>query len=461
MTPTPIPSPTPALCEFGADVQAEGWQYRANHARSLRSAPRFNRATLTGQRLAAGVAAGVVCLYHPDNKTDRWAGIIAPDGRVAWVVLAVDTNGDGIGELYGRVEAGEPDGLSRAKLGSHIDVFPDEARRLIAQAGGRIVTLPDRYVGEMWRYYVASGGEMTIIARASSHFPAGTDFLRLFDDLHTRDPVELAYKWYNVMKPVIDAAPPGVYWQAVNEPPTDLHTLVLLAEFERERMRIADAEGWKAAIFGFTVGLPDLERWQLLYPALEAAHQGQHLLVLNEYFPALPWVWWGPNQEEAVAGNGVLNWPHGYAEGWLFGRYRKVWREHIEPNGWTGIRIALGETGSDIVATTEPVGNYLGRAAGPYRKMQQPWERAGVWRGSLEATYLELLKWVDEQLRQDPYVLGACVFTHSDFSRDWYEKDWGSYGITGPMAHMLYAYVEAERTTSRQPAPYPGDTHPR
>jgi hypothetical protein len=408
--------------------------------------------TYSGYQLPGGTTVPVSCLYHPDTETDRWVRVAVGQGEY-WAVLAGDFEHSGMGYLYGELSTAQTDNLSASKLGSHVDRPPDDLWR-IAEADGRVVSLSDRYLADIWAVYHP---DMTMIVRAEAMFPAGTSFPRLFDDLGTDDPVLLAHRWADVMRPTIQAAPPGVYWLAVNEPPTNIETLQKLAAFEAERVRIANAEGWHAALFGFSVGMPDIERWEYLYPALAAANTGQHVIVLNEYFPALPWIWWGPNQTDEIAANSVLHWPNGYAESWLFGRYRKVWREHIEPNGWTNIRFVLGETGSDVVATTSIVGEYLGRPAGPWRKMGPVWQRTNVWQGSLEATYLKLLAWVDQQLQQDPYVLGACIFTQSDMSEDWYEAAWGDYGIAGAMAQNLYAHVRQQRPPN-PPAPTPTAT---
>ncbi len=92
------------------------------------------------------------------------------------------------------------------------------------------------------------------------------------------------------------------YWQFANEVLQDSAGLPLLGAFELERMRLAEQEPagrrYRCALFGFSVGNPDLPEanrladWRLLFPALRQAEAQGHIVALHQYgMPDL----WGPN----------------------------------------------------------------------------------------------------------------------------------------------------------------------
>lgn len=88
------------------------------------------------------------------------------------------------------------------------------------------------------------------------------------------------------------------YWQFTNEVLQDEAGLPLLNQFELARMQLAESEGYACALFGFSVGNPDLPeddrmaRWRLVYPALERAEVEGHIVALHQYgMPDL----WGPD----------------------------------------------------------------------------------------------------------------------------------------------------------------------
>ncbi len=99
---------------------------------------------------------------------------------------------------------------------------------------------------------------------------------------------EAAAQWAHELvlarrSPVVD------YWQVANEVLSGRDELPLLARFEQARMALAAPSAYRCAIFAFSVGNPDLpedERmgcWRLLYPALEQAEAGGHIVVVHQY----------------------------------------------------------------------------------------------------------------------------------------------------------------------------------
>jgi hypothetical protein len=100
----------------------------------------------------------------------------------------------------------------------------------------------------------------------------------------------------------------------------------------------------------------------------------------------------------------------GSGEGWLCGRYRKLYRQYLIPSG-RRIPLAITECGVDVVA---PVG----------------------WKNHFTAEeYLEQLKWYDRVLKQDDYVLGATIFALEI-------PGWWDFDIA-PIVDPLAAYVGA------------------
>ena len=73
-------------------------------------------------------------------------------------------------------------------------------------------------------------------------------------------------------------------------------------------------------------------------------------------------------------------------EGWLLGRYRKVYRQHLIPAGRV-IPLVITETGADIV---QPTG----------------------WKNHFDGEeYMDQLRWYDNVLKDDDYVIGATIFS--------------------------------------------------
>lgn len=90
------------------------------------------------------------------------------------------------------------------------------------------------------------------------------------------------------------------YWQVANEVLQDWAGLPLLAQFEMERMRLAQEQGYECATFGFSVGNPDLPEhdrmafWRQIYDPLQMAEAGGHVVAIHQYGkPDL----WGPDSD--------------------------------------------------------------------------------------------------------------------------------------------------------------------
>ena len=208
------------------------------------------------------------------------------------------------------------------------------------------------------------------------------------------DPVLRAREWWTRMRSVVQQYPEVDYWEGYNEPVVQTTAgMDWYARFEVERVRLLAAEGRKACIGNFSVGNPDLPLWPAFYPAIDAALAQDGILGLHEY--GTPMQQWFDN---------------GSGEGWLCGRYRKLYRQYLIPSG-RRIPLAITECGVDVVA---PVG----------------------WRNHFTAEqYLDQLKWYDRILKQDGYVLGATIFALE--IPGWYDFD------IAPLVDPLADYVAA------------------
>jgi hypothetical protein len=212
------------------------------------------------------------------------------------------------------------------------------------------------------------------------------------------DPVQRAREWWDRTRNLVLDNPAVDYWEGYNEP--IIQTVELMgwyAQFEAERVRLLASEGSKACIGNFSVGNPDLALWPAFYPAIDAALAHGGILGLHEYGTPMQQLF-----DEAAG------------EGWLAGRYRKVYRQHLIPSG-RPIRLAITECGVDVIP---PVG----------------------WKNHFtEDEYLAQLQWYDRLIREDDYVIGATIFALEI-------PGWWSFDIA-PIVDRLAEYVAAEAPT--------------
>lgn len=337
----------------------------------------------------------------------------------------------------------------KSKLGFHVDIltYPGQPEQMIA-AGTKVIKVIES-MGLLQHLHGALGDQTTFIARA---WPVGDDFLR-FGGHH--DPKAAAVRWFNAMLPVIRQAP-FAYWESFNEMSSWDH-LAAYGEFEAERQRIMADHGYKCCIGNFAVGTPEIadsgDVWPRFYPALSAAHRYKNILGLHEYGGLWMDLWYGPNTG-LTKGNKRQPFPAEYAGGWLFGRYRKVWRKHIQTNGWTDIRIALTEFGLDMAGTSE-TSVLTGQTVGAWKSCIGAWERLDG-RRDPEQYYFEQLRWADTQMQRDPYLIGATIFTWGTFP----DSLWINHDIQGGVAERLIAYIKSTTDDTKPPIEPPTVDYP-
>ena len=169
------------------------------------------------------------------------------------------------------------------------------------------------------------------------------------------------------------------YWEVLNEnSPGSVAGHVWLAQFFIEAMAIAEANGYRLALFSYSVGVPEWHEWAAIVETgvFARAKEGGHILALHEYnWPDMSYRWAEPMEgQPAYDDRGVLT-----------GRYRYLYRDFLIPRNEV-IPLAITESGLD------PVLRQPGQA--------ETWKNRSV----------ETMIWYDTKLREDDYVIGAAMF---------------------------------------------------
>lgn len=334
-----------------------------------------------------------------------------------------------------------------SKLGLHIDHTPEDFYWKYNEQF-QTLSISDRTLADA----VAFSDTPYLIVRANANsrgLPDGSSLskMRNYFSNHGVDasnPIDVARAWYKMYAPLIEQTPKTAYWQAINEPNTrDPENLQFLNAFETERMAIADTDGWKCGIHTFSVGNPtELSEWNYLVRSLDAAHRGEHVLLLNEYWPVLAWIWYGPNQKNAIEQDRLIHAPIGKANvNWLMFRYRQVFKDFIQPRRLDNLRIVLNEIGADSIYAPEYLTEYLDQYPRAYTENERGLRKTGWWMGDVYASYMRQLEWVDHQLRLDPYVAGANIFLYTHNDEPTYKKKWERFNVR-PMIERIIAHVE-------------------
>lgn len=237
------------------------------------------------------------------------------------------------------------------------------------------------------------------------------------------DPLPLAKQFVETLLPIatdplrltgIDA------WEAYNEPVADTpDKMKRLADFEAERTRLLAEHGLRSVVGNFGTGHPPLDLWPDFEPALAAIQQHDGYLGLHEYSAPVIQFRSGGLQFEGEADQGD--------EGWLTLRYRKAYRQYLQPMGYGDVKILMTECGVDGLVRPRPGPE----EAEGWQDFVAMWEANGL-RKDPPGVYMDQLIWYDENLQQDDYVKGAAIFLAG--SND---SQWDSYDILGPNAGRL------------------------
>lgn len=219
-------------------------------------------------------------------------------------------------------------------------------------------------------------------------------------DFNAWDPLVAAREFVDLLLPIateplrqanIDC------WESFNEPaPADTAQMASLAMFEAERTRLLAEAGVRSCIGNFSTGQPALELWPAFFPALEAAKLHGGYLGLHEYSAPTLWFASGPHQLLADGDEGD--------EGWLTLRYRKVYRQYLQPAG-LDIPLIITEMGIDGQVQNRP-----GPAGKGWMDFAAYWRDEGAAATGAPGYYVEQLAWYDAELAKDDVVIGAAIF---------------------------------------------------
>jgi len=174
------------------------------------------------------------------------------------------------------------------------------------------------------------------------------------------------------------------YWEILNEvDPPSIAGHVWLAEFFSAAMHIAEQNGYRLALFSYSMGVPEIYEWEAIADTgvFARAQQGGHILSLHEYANPMD-ARWGealplyPGQDPTDP-----SLPRYPDRGVLTGRYRHLYRDILIPRGEV-IPLVITECNLGI---------------------DDPVERGKI--------FVAEMSWYDDRLREDDYVIGMTIFT--------------------------------------------------
>ncbi len=199
------------------------------------------------------------------------------------------------------------------------------------------------------------------------------------------------------------------YWEVLNEnDPPGVEGHVWLAQFYIAAMDIAEANGYKLALFSYSVGVPEWYEWEAIAKTgvFARAKAGGHIVSLHEYnWPVMSYRW----------GEQMPGCPVYEDRGVLTGRYRYLYRDFLIPRDEV-VPLVIAECGLDPV-------------------LWQPGQPTNHWK----ERFIAEMAWYDEKLRQDDYVIGAAMFTVGG-SGAWNSYDYGE--LLWPGNRYGYSFFE-------------------
>lgn len=231
-----------------------------------------------------------------------------------------------------------------------------------------------------------------------------------------RDFVDFQLDRY-LLNPYVD------YWEGWNEPDPNLEHMDWYARFEAERVRLLAQHGLKAAVGGFSTGVPEMDEFELFLPAIEAAIEHGGILSLHEYgAPTMMWLYGDP----------LPGYPTYPDRGSLTFRYRWYYRDILEPRGLV-LPLVISEAGVDgIIGMGRPGPNGHG-----WDDFADYWVEQGLGSNGVEA-FINQLNWYDDGVREDGYVIGFTVFTAGGI------EQWDQYDINEILPDLAN-YVISQR----------------
>jgi hypothetical protein len=227
------------------------------------------------------------------------------------------------------------------------------------------------------------------------------------------DPAHAAELYINAQLHRYRANPGVDVWEGWNEfVPINNARMAWFASFEAYRVCRMQQLGLRAAVGGFSVGVPEYDQMAYFLPALEAAWRCNGIFTLHEYN--------SPTMDCGVSSNraGIIPGAPNFGDvlmGYHTLRYRFWYEGYLKPRGMGALPLVISEAGIEGIPSQGGCEDPPGRAWQAFGRM---WVERGYGPNEAQA-YVNLLAWYDAQLRQDSYVLGATLFTVGTSGEDW------------------------------------------
>jgi hypothetical protein len=217
-------------------------------------------------------------------------------------------------------------------------------------------------------------------------------------ELAQMDPVRAANKYVTDLLPEYRANPHVDYWEGWNEfDPRTPDQWNWFVQFEGQRACLMRHYGYQTVIGNFSTGRPEFNEMLMFLPAIRIGLKCGAILGLHEYS--------APSMQFGYQ----LAIPHRPAfsdRGLLTFRYRFWYEDILKPLNLP-IPLVITEMGVD--------GGVGGGRPGPsgvggWLDFTRYWQDQG-WGGDGAGVYTSQLAWYDSEMRKDPYVIGATIFT--------------------------------------------------
>jgi hypothetical protein len=254
------------------------------------------------------------------------------------------------------------------------------------------------------------------------------------EEMLLKSPVEAANAYIDAQLQRYRLNPGVDVWEGPNEfVPVNDDRMRWYAAFEAHRACRMEELGFRAAVGGFSVGVPEYSQMALFLPALEAAYECNGIFTLHEYN--------SPTMDCGVTSNkaGIIPGAPNLGDvpvGYHTLRYRFWYEGYLKPLNMGTLPLVISETGVEGRSTPGgPCNDPSGRAWKDYA----PWWVQNGQGADKSQAYVQVLSWYDAQLRQDDYVIGATIFTVGAFDGG---DAWNPFDIHDALVDLARYAVE-------------------
>lgn len=225
----------------------------------------------------------------------------------------------------------------------------------------------------------------------------------------TVDPVAAANAYVMNNLQTYQLNPGADYWESWNEYVINTPERVSwFTQFEATRACTMQAQGFRAVVGNFGMGWPlTYQDMESFLPALEAAHRCGGIFGLHEYNSPTFQCGVSQNVPGVIPGAPVIN---NIPVGYRTLRYRFWYEGLLKPRGLGDLPLVLTEVGIAGEPPGGPCNDPGSKGKGAWKGYQDWWVEQGFGPNGPQA-YVNLLAWYDSELRKDPYVIGATIFT--------------------------------------------------